>query len=130
MKKEKFYSRGYWCSWSAFILLCLININNSRESSALSQLGVRSIAPENLCSSADGLILSLAVENPNIDIDAVQESESFKEIKEKLDGYATRLSLHQEQNRKFSLTVSLLSLIAAFSMGGFSIAYRKNKNKS
>jgi hypothetical protein len=125
INKEKMCSIGYWCSWTAFILLCLININNSRSSIALSEVGYQSISSENLRSLADRLVLSIAVENPSLDIDSTKESEYVKQIQEKLDGYATRLSLHQEQHRRFSLTISMLSMIAAFSMCGFVIANRK-----
>lgn len=95
----------------------------------MSEVGYQSISPENLGSIADRVVLAVAVENPSLNIDSTEQSESLREIKERLDGYATRLSLHQKQNRKFSLAISLISMIAAFSMCGFAIANRRNKKE-
>ena len=123
----KFVGIGYIVSVTLFLVLCGLSIRNSKNSTKLSELGLTSIAPQNLLSSAESLRLGLAVETDNKSTEIISGSKSWAQHEKRLTAYTERLELLEEQRRKQSGLISKLSVASSLSMLLFTIALMKGK---
>ncbi len=102
----------YWMASAVFLVLCGLNIQGSLDSRELSELGFRGYAPDNLRTAAESLEVGLAVDLHGKDLPDLRNTRSWRELEDKLDGYATRLELMAEQRDKRNRMVSIGSLVA------------------
>ena len=93
---------------------------------SLSKLGSESIAPENLRSVGHRFKLSLAVEENSKSIDDFSESDSWLELESRLNAYADRLELYQQQGRFRQYLVVFLYVAATFGMVAFAAARKRS----
>ena len=110
MPSEPNTKRTHWIVLLPFFLLCGFTMLTSFESIAHSQLGIDSIAPENLRTLPESFRLSLAVERGAKDIQDMTASESWREMQNTLDGYADRLALYDAQQTRRSFILMALYL--------------------
>lgn len=96
-----------------------LSLESSKHSLAISLLDAgrahSSIAPDNLRSAAESLRLSLVVEAPQAGARNMQDTKAWRDLEEKLTGYADRLQLHSDQSNKLD---SLIGGRALFSFLG------------
>ena len=103
----------HWVCWTAFMVLCLACIVNTRQSIEVATLGSGTIAPENLKRSNDLLRTGIVVEQPGFPVEQLVSSHTFREHEARLAAYAARLELLERQNRERGLWLSGLTLAAA-----------------
>lgn len=108
--------------WAAALNCCMfagLSLESSKHSLAISLLDAgrahSSIAPDNLRSAAESLRLSLVVEAPQAGARNMQDTKAWRDLEEKLTGYADRLQLHSDQSNKLD---SLIGGRALFSFLG------------
>lgn len=106
-----------WVAATLSLVSSLASIIDSRQRSKGHELGIDSIAPENLKRSPDLLRSSIAGEIPNFPLEKLAASKSYKEHEVKLAAYAARLELLEAQNRDRGRWISVFSLLSTVCLG-------------
>ena len=121
---------GLTVSLTLFVAFCGMSMLNSYNDRKLSELGIESIAPENLRRAAESFRLNLAVERHSKTIDDISDSDSWVELESRLSSYADRLELLREQRRSRNRVVMWMYAAAAISMAVFSFSFARRSTRS
>jgi hypothetical protein len=124
-----------------FFILCLVSIDNSRlgslrskHSTQLSQLGLTSIAPDNLPRAADTLRTSIPAQDRDFPIDELTRLPAWTTLQSTLSAYTERLKLLNAQNRELDHRLQQRSLWTAWVALGVIISnvllYSLNKRRT
>ena len=65
----------------------------------LTELGLISIAPQNLARAPESFWLALRVEAPDVSAREMTKTKTWQDLQEKVSGYAQRLELMERQRR-------------------------------
>jgi len=120
---------GYWISTALFYVFGGLFILNSCESIALTKLGIKSIAPDNLRTAPESLRLGLAVEKYPQDDTDISTTKSFKELQDKLAAYAERLELMDKQRTVHQIILIILYPASAFALFAFGAMKRRARTE-
>jgi hypothetical protein len=120
---------GRWVTWAAtatwavFIVLCLVSIDNSRLSILsskqriqLSQLGLASIAPDNLPRAAEIFRTSLPVQDHQFPVNEMTRLPAWSTLQGTLSAYAQRLKLLDAQQQELDRHLQQRSLLTTDGM--------------
>ncbi|OQY07743.1 MAG: hypothetical protein B6I25_00900 [Planctomycetales bacterium 4572_13] len=110
-----------------FFMFCLIFLEITISSIRVSKLDTVSIAPENLNLALETFRFGLMVESHGFPAEAMVKTKSWGQLQSTVSGYAQRLELIENQNRRRSITVSCLYLFSAIGMVTFGRIELKNR---
>ncbi len=102
-----------------FFVLCGFSIYESINSIKVSELGIESIAPENLITAPEMFQLKLKVESEGFPVDEMIKTKAWKDLERKTGAYSERLELLEAQNRQRSYIVCFMYLLSAIGMAIF-----------
>jgi len=107
-------------AWAAFMVLCLVSIDNSRLSIRLSrqhiqlsQLGTASIAPDNLPLATEIFRTSLLVQDHQFPVNEMTHLSAWCTLQGTLSAYAERLKLLDVQRQEINHHLQQRSLLTS-----------------
>ena len=128
--KSSVIAAGTTASTILFLVFCGWTIYDSQSARKVSELGIETIAPENLKRATEVFQLKLKVEAKGFPVDAMMQTKAWEGLVRSAEGYAERLELLERQNRQRSVAVSVISALAALSMALFAWLERKGRKKA
>lgn len=132
MKTNKlgYISKGSIIFTALFFAFCILFIMECLDATRVVDLGIDTIAPENLKNAPESFRLRLQVESRDFPVEKMMKTESWGQLEKEVLGYAERLELLEKQNRRRRLLGALVYLISALGMAAFSGLVRKhNRNE-
>jgi hypothetical protein len=137
MKNRTWIRHAATATWAVFMVLCLFSIENSRlgtlrskQSIQLSELGLTSIAPDNLPRAAEIFRTTLRAQDHEFPVENMTRLPAWSTLQSTLSAYAERLKLldaqrdeidrHLQQRTLWTSWAALAFMIAngiAFQMG-------------
>ena len=123
--KSDLTAKGSAIFATMFFVLCGFSIYDSRSSIEVSELGLESIAPDNLRRTPKIFQLTLQAESSGFPVDDMTKTKAWKDLERSTDAYSDRLELLEGQNRQRSWVVSIMYLLSAVGMAIFAFMGRR-----
>jgi hypothetical protein len=124
----------FWAAVLNCFLFSWLSLESSKHGLAISLLDTgrahSSIAPDNLRSAAESFRLSLVVEAPQAGVRNMQDTKAWRDLEDKLAGYADRLQLHADQANKLDSLIGRGALFSSLGMlvGSFGLLWGWRSN--
>lgn len=115
--------------YGLFMVLACFFMYDCSTSTRLSELGLASIAPDNLRTAPESFQLHLQVEQRDFPVEAMMQSDSWKRLNASLNAYADRLEMMTQQNLTRKWAVMGLYLASAIGMATCGFLSRRGLGK-